>query len=126
MQLAFPTVEDKGMESPLFGHFGSARYFIVLDTERKTVSTLSNADANHVHGQCQPLKALGNSPVEAVVVGGIGLGALQKLNQAGIKVYRGVEGTVSENARLAEMGALPEFGSNDTCAGHHGHECHHG
>ena len=120
MKIAFPTQDDQGAESMVYGHFGSANFFVVVDTENSTVETLVNQDQEHAHGQCQPLKALGTT-VEAVVVGGIGAGALKGLHAGGIKVYRGVEGTVSENLSLIRAGRLPEFTYEHTCGGHGPH-----
>ena len=118
MKIAFPTEEDKGLESPVFGHFGSAPRFIIIDSENESFESVTNRDKNHLHGQCNPLAALASRPVEAVVVGGIGAGALNKLNAGGIKTYRAIEGTVSENLKLIKSGALPEVTLDQTCAGH--------
>jgi predicted Fe-Mo cluster-binding NifX family protein len=118
MKIAFPTQDDKGLESPIFGHFGSAPCFVLVDSATGSHETLINADAAHLHGQCQPIQALGGNRVDAVVAGGIGLGALSRLNAGGIKVYRAAEGTVSENLELIRSGKLPEFTLNMTCAGH--------
>jgi predicted Fe-Mo cluster-binding NifX family protein len=64
--------------------------------------------------------------VDAVVVGGIGGGALMKLLAAGINVYRAVEGTVSDNLNLIQSEHLPQFTMNMSCAGHHeGGGCAH-
>lgn len=30
MKIAFPTGDDKGIESPVYGHFGSALFFLPL------------------------------------------------------------------------------------------------
>jgi predicted Fe-Mo cluster-binding NifX family protein len=54
------------------------------------------------------------------VVGGIGTGALMKLQGQGIRVFRAVEGSVSDNLELLKSGKLPEFSADMTCAGHHG------
>jgi predicted Fe-Mo cluster-binding NifX family protein len=59
--------------------------------------------------------------VDAVVVGGIGGGALQKLLSSGKKVYRAVEGTLNQNLELIRTHCLPEFSFKMTCAGHGGH-----
>ena len=118
MKIAFPSQENKGMESAVYGHFGSAPHFILVDSEDGTVEATSNPDQHHQHGQCQPLAALSGNPVDAVVVGGIGKGALLKLSAAGIKIYRAVEGTVSENLKLINSGVLPEFTLAQTCDGH--------
>jgi predicted Fe-Mo cluster-binding NifX family protein len=125
MKIAFPVIENKGLESPVYGHFGSAPHFVVLDSENGGVATVDNTDAHHSHGQCQPIKALGGMTVDRVVVGGIGAGALMKLQSQGIRVFRAVEGSVHENYTLMTSGNLPEFVSNMTCGGHQGGGCQH-
>ena len=118
MIIAFPAQDDQGAESMVYSHFGSARFFIMIETGNTKVETIINQDMHHQQGQCQPLAALGGKHVDAVVVGGIGGGALQKLQSAGIKVYRAVEGTVKENLELIKSKRLPEFTIDQTCAGH--------
>jgi predicted Fe-Mo cluster-binding NifX family protein len=127
MKIAFPTRENKNIESPVYNHFGSAHFFIIVDTETGKQEIVDNNDLNHAHGKCQTLVALGGKTVDAVVVGGIGSGALKKLTAEGVKTYRAVEGTVSENLSLIKDGKLPEFTLDHTCKGHqHGiGECVH-
>ena len=118
MRIAFPTQESNGLDSPVYGHFGSAPYFIIVDIETGNFVSSGNPDREHQHGRCQPLEALSGRVVDAVAVGGIGAGALQKLNAEGIKIYRAVEGTVSDNLELIKSGLLPLFTLDQTCAGH--------
>jgi predicted Fe-Mo cluster-binding NifX family protein len=126
MRIAFPSQEDRGIDSPVYGHFGSAHYFIVVENDNGSCETIVNPDRDHLHGQCQPLSAFGNTAVDAIVVGGIGGGALRKLNAAGVQAYRAVEGTVAENLALIQAGRLPAFTLEHTCAGHsHGGGCSH-
>ena len=126
MKIAFPTQEDKGIESQVYGHFGSAYYFVVVDTETDSAELIENPDREHLHGQCQPLKALDGNRVDAVVVGGIGGGALRKLSMEGIKTYRATEGSVRDNLELLNSGKLSEFMPGQTCAGHGiGGDCAH-
>jgi len=120
MKIAFPTQFDHGLESPVFGHFGSAEYFLVVDEVSGAIETIVNGERDHLHGQCQPLAALGGKNVDAVVVGGIGGGALKKLLSSGIKVYRAVEGTLNQNLELIRTHGLPEFSFKMTCAGRGG------
>ena len=118
MIIAFPTNAANAMASPVYGHFGSASAFIFYDTEKESLHTVENSDKDHLHGQCQPLNALGGQKADAIVVGGIGAGALRQLLAQGIKVYRAVEGTVEENLSLIRAGHLPEFTLDQTCGGH--------
>lgn len=121
MKIAFPTQADNGLDSVVFGHFGSAAYFVIVETDDGSFEIIQNSEREHLHGQCQPLKALGGSQVDAVVAGGIGGGALRKLLTAGLKAYRAVDGTVKDNLDLIKSTKLPEFTMNHTCAGHGGH-----
>ena len=125
MKIAIPVAEYLGMESVVFGHFGSAPAFALVDSDAMTVEMPANRDHGHVHGACSPLKALSGVKPEAVVVGGIGMGALLGLNAAGIKVYRAVNGTVAEVVARFKAGCLAEMDASSACAGHdHGHTCH--
>ena len=118
MKIAFPAQDDMGIESPVYNHFGSANFFVIVETGNNEIEVIVNEDKDHVHGQCQPLSALRGNKVDAVAVGGIGGGALRKLYANGIKVYRAVEGSVSENLELIKSCRLPEFRLDQTCAGH--------
>ncbi len=126
MKVGFAVQGNEGVKSKVYDHFGSAPVFIIVDTEGKDVATVNNRDLHHVHGACNPIKALDGKSVDAMVIGGIGAGALMKLQNEGIRVFRAVEGNVSENLELLKSGKLPEFAVSMTCAGHKdGHECVH-
>ena len=70
MEIAFPTLENQGTDSRVHGHFGSAPYFVIVNTEKNSTEIIENPDRDHLHGQCQPLKALDGRRVDAIVVGG--------------------------------------------------------
>ena len=120
MKIAFPVVENKGLDSNVHEHFGSAPFFVFVDMDSDAVEVYENPDKDHQHGNCKPTDALGGRPVDGVVVGGIGGGALKKLNNSGITVYRAVEGTVRDNAQLIKSGNLPVFEPSQVCGHHHG------
>ncbi len=126
MRIAFPTQDNLGTESIVHGHFGSANYFIVVDTDSNETEAVPNNNKDHIHGQCKPLSSIGDKNVDTVVVGGIGGGALRQLQLAGIKVCRAVEGSIQDNLGLAGESKLPEFSHDHVCLGHKpGNECIH-
>ncbi|HUH65809.1 MAG TPA: NifB/NifX family molybdenum-iron cluster-binding protein [Syntrophales bacterium] len=124
MKVCFPIHEDKGLDSAVYDHFGSAPGFIVVNTEQQSTLAIGNRDVDHVHGACNPVMAVGGHKIDAVVVGGIGAGALRKLNADGIKVYRSMKETVKDNLELFRDGRLPELSLHHACSGHQG-SCGH-
>jgi len=120
MKICFPVESDKGLDSEVFDHFGSAPMFVVFDTEAKSIDTIKNLDLSHDHGMCSPLKALGGKMVDIIVVGGIGAGAITKLNGMGIKVYKASKGTVHNNIELFENNTMPEITLEHACDRHAG------
>ncbi len=125
MKIAIPVAEYRGLESPVYGHFGSAPAFALVDSDTMSVEAIGNRDHAHVHGACSPMKALAGVRPAAVIVGGIGTGALVGLRAAGIKVYRAVGGTVADAVRQFKAAALPEIEEDGACAGHGGDDsCH--
>jgi predicted Fe-Mo cluster-binding NifX family protein len=126
MKICFPVLTAKGIESEVYGHFGSAPAFVIVDTESTDITTINNNDQHHAHGACSPMKALNNQSVDAVVVAGIGQGALSGLSQLGIKVFQAQAPTVKENMEILKAQNLPEFTSQHCCPGHgHMSACKH-
>lgn len=126
MKVCFPTDMYEGIESKVYGHFGSAPIFIIVDTETDNISIIDNKDKIHSHGACNPIKALGKHKVDAIVVGGIGTSALNRLNLSGIKVYQAKSSTVKANIDMFKSQSLPELTSQHCCGGHsHGKGCSH-
>jgi predicted Fe-Mo cluster-binding NifX family protein len=89
-----------------------------------TCEAVSNNNAHHTHGMCQPLAAISGRNVEAIAVGGIGAGALAKLQTGGISVYKTLHKTVRETVAALKQGQLSLVDSKGACGGHdHGHSC---
>lgn len=124
MRICFPVNEMNGLESKVYEHFGSAPGFIIVDTEARSVEEIHNGDLHHAHGMCQPMAALGGIKVDGVVVGGIGMGALMKLQGLGIHVFRANPGSVAQNLEYLSSGFLQPFGVQQVCQGH-GDGCAH-
>ena len=118
MNICIPVTEYRGLASLVHGHFGSAPCFVRVDPATLAVEPLPNEDREHVHGMCSPVRALAGAKPDAVLVGGLGTGALNGLRQAGIRVYRAPAGTVEQAVRLFNAGQLEELVDVATCAGH--------
>ena len=126
MKVCFPVLENQGLESQVYGHFGSAPEFIVVDMNTSELVSINNSDQIHEHGACNPVAGLGGHQVDAIVVGGIGGGALHKLNSEGIRAFQAQGGTVAENISLFRANGLPEYLPGHTCGGHsHSNGCSH-
>ena len=124
MKVGFAVQWDQGLESTVYDHFGSAPAFVIVDTDLKQVAAVDNTNSHHEHGACNPIMALGGNTIDAMVVGGIGPGAIMKLNAMGVKVYRSGAGTVNENLALLSENRLQEMTMNDSCQDHGG-QCSH-
>jgi predicted Fe-Mo cluster-binding NifX family protein len=120
MKVGFTVHSDEGIESRVYDHFGSSPTFIIVDTETKDQIRVNNKDLNHVHGACNPIMALDGKNVDAMVVGGIGAGAINKLNDMGVKVYAAAAPTVKENLELLSENKLQELSVQNACRAHQG------
>ena len=120
MRICIPVLNDEADNSLVSAHFGSAPAFMIVDTDAGTRRFLANGNQHHAHGMCQPLAALAGEQVDAIVVGGIGMGALMKLQSAGIEVFQAAHPTVGETVEAYRAGLLQRVGREHACAGHHG------
>jgi predicted Fe-Mo cluster-binding NifX family protein len=120
MRICFPVDEDRGLASPVCAHFGSAPVFLIVDTESRETVPVANTNQHHAHGMCQPLAALAGHSIDALVVGGIGWGAYQKLQAADIQVFLAEHPTVEAALAAHAEGRLAPV-TRDSACGRHGH-----
>ena len=115
----------------IFQHFGHTEQFKLYDVEDgKIVAEQIVSSNGSGHGALAGfLKA---AQADALICGGIGMGAQTALAEAGIKLYGGVSGSADAAAQALAEGTL-HYDPNAKCdhQGHHhegGHECghHHG
>lgn len=126
MKVCFPVTDNQGLASRVFDHFGSAPEFLIVDTATGESRSISNGDRNHQHGACNPVAGLSGHHVDAVIVGGIGGGALHRLNMEGIRAFKAHAGSISENIDMMKLGTLQEYLPGQTCGGHgHSQGCSH-
>jgi predicted Fe-Mo cluster-binding NifX family protein len=118
MKICIPTETNEGKSAQVYGHFGSAPFFTIVDTAAETIEIIDNTNQHHSHGMCQPMSQLAGKKIDAVVCGGMGSRAVQKLNESGIKAYRAVPGTVEDISNQFLKSGLDEITVNNACTQH--------
>ena len=105
----------------IFQHFGKSAQFKLYLIENGQIASSEVVDTNGSgHGALAGF--LSGHGVEALICGGIGMGAQQALAAAGIRLYAGQTGSADEAAQALAAGTLTA-GSAPTCNHHHDH--HH-
>jgi len=122
MIICIPTTTNEGKAAPVCEHFGSAPFFTICDTETEKIEVVANSDHEHAHGMCQPLSIFADRHIDAVLCGGMGARAVQKLNQGGIRAYQAVPGTVAVVLDQFAANRLAEITVDNACSQHQG--CH--
>jgi predicted Fe-Mo cluster-binding NifX family protein len=120
VNICIPVDEDRGFQSQVCAHFGSAPAFMIVETDSGRCRTIPNVNQHHAHGMCAPLASLQGEHIDGMVVGGIGMGALNKLHAANIGVYLSEHATVAETLAALESGTLKPMQPGMACA-RHGH-----
>jgi predicted Fe-Mo cluster-binding NifX family protein len=127
MKICIPVNEDQGLKSRVSGHFGSAPLFMIVDSDTGECRAIPNQNEHHAHGMCMPLASLKGETLDGVVVGGIGMGALMKLQAGGLQVFISEYATVEEALQAFKAGKLRTMVPGMACGGHsHGGGCGHG
>ena len=124
MKLCIPIKDNKGLESSVYSHFGSAPAFLLFETENEHLEVINNADKQHTHGKCEPMDSIKGKDVDIVIVGGIGRRAINKLHSLEIEVFKSETGTAMYNVDLFRKSLLKEFTPDDGCAHHEGKHRH--
>ncbi|MFP4374141.1 MAG: NifB/NifX family molybdenum-iron cluster-binding protein [Spirochaetaceae bacterium] len=124
MNICIPTAGPSGLNDSVYGHFGSAPYFTIVDTDTHAVSVIDNSRKEHGHGNCAPSGELIERGVDAVVCGGMGRRALARFNEAGIRVFLSGAATPADAVQEVVAGIARECTTEEACAGHHGSDGH--
>ena len=104
----------------IFQHFGHSERFKLYDVEDGKITGEQVVDTNGSgHGALAGF--LQAAKADALICGGIGMGAQMALADAGIKLYAGVRGSADAAAKSLASGTL-EYDPDAHCD-HHGH--HH-
>ena len=110
-------------------HFGRTEQFKLYDIENGAVKASQVIGTNGTgHGALAGfLRAAG---VDALICGGIGMGARMALQEAGVQLFPGASGKADDAVSGYLKGTL-QFNPDEECHHHdhehqQGHDCHHG
>jgi len=107
MKLIVP-VESKSLDCPVCPSFGRTPIYLSYDTESGKYEFLDNSAAASQGGAgIKASQMLADHGADAVITYRCGDNAAQVLNAADIKLFKAVDGTVSENIKKFEKGELP-------------------
>ena len=110
-------------DGQVFQHFGHTEQFKLYDIEDgKIMAEQIVGSGGSGHGALAGF--LKSADVDALICGGIGMGAQMALEEAGIKLYGGVQGSADTAAAALTAGTL-DYNAEANCD-HHGHDHHHG
>ena len=106
----------------VFQHFGHSEQFKIYTVEEGKVTGAEVVDTNGSgHGALAGF--LQDRQVDTLICGGIGMGAKNALEEAGIALYGGVSGDADQAVQELLDGKL-SYNSEATCS-HHEHEHGH-
>ncbi len=109
------TSQGGQLTSDIDSRFGRANCFIVMDTDTGTYEMVdNNQNLKAAQGAgIQAAQVVANLRVEAVLTGHCGPKAFRVLNDAGIKIYFGAEGTVETALEKLKAGEYKVADSPD-------------
>lgn len=121
MKLAIPVNKANQVDE----HFGHCEmYKVVTLNENNEMAETELVDSPKGCGcKSDIAETLSGKGVTIMLAGGIGEGAVNKLNHSGIEVIRGCSGDVDKLAVLFTEGKIADTGSN---CNHHSHHGEHG
>ncbi len=119
MKIALPSRQDL-----IDDHFGHCEYYTVftVDDDKKEIVNKEDIPSSEGCGcKSNIAQTLSEMGVKVMLAGNMGDGAVNVLNNAGIEVFRGCSGNVTEVAKQWLAGTIADSG--ESCHEHE-HGCH--
>lgn len=116
MKIAVPLTLSNEIDS----HFGHCAFYNVYSIANQEIEQVEKIDSPQGCGcKSNIASVLASRGVSLMLAGGIGEGAINVLNYAGIDVIRGCSGDATEVVKLYLAGSVQDSGSS--CQHHHDH-----
>ncbi|MFA5905227.1 MAG: NifB/NifX family molybdenum-iron cluster-binding protein, partial [Desulfobacula sp.] len=87
MKIAFPVKENKGLDSALDDHLGTAKHFLIVDTQTRGFEIKENQKVSSGESKCKTSVLGKDSGVDAVITNCLGDGSRRSLTSSNIKVF---------------------------------------
>ena len=108
---------DNGLDSPVSGHFGHCRAFIVSTVEDGEIVKVE-AVPNPGHSSCaEPVNRLVDLGVNVLITMGMGMRPFMAAQQVGLTVFRSGNGTVGDAVQAYLTGVGEPMGRDGLCSG---------
>lgn len=112
MRVAVP-VEHQTLKAEVCPSFGRAPFYVIYDTEKKTTEYLQNTATGSQGGAgVQAAQLIVDQQVDAIITPRCGKNAAAVVQEAGIKLYRSISGSIESNLKAFEeqsMSVLEEI-----------------
>ncbi|KKG08378.1 NifB/NifX family molybdenum-iron cluster-binding protein [Methanosarcina sp. 2.H.A.1B.4] len=97
----------KDPDSEVDPQFGRCNYFVIIDPETGSVTSLKNPGSETSSGAgIRAAEAIVGAGVDILLTGSVGLNSFSILSEAGIETHSGIRGTVSVALREYQSGKL--------------------
>jgi len=113
---------DNGLDSPVSGHFGHCRAFIVTTVKDGEIVQVESVP-NQAHSSCdEPVNRLAALGVSVLITLGMGMRPFMAAQQVGLTVIRGGGATVGDAVQTYITGRSEMMGSDGLCSGGGAHQ----
>jgi predicted Fe-Mo cluster-binding NifX family protein len=103
------TSTGKDLNAQVDPRFGRCQYFLIVDTETMAFEAISNESSMASGGAgIQAAQKIAKAGIEALLTGNMGPNAFQTLAAAGIKIFTGATGSITDAIDKYKNGELKE------------------
>lgn len=117
MKVAVPTNGERGLDEEVGLHFGKVPTYTIVDTQTSQIQIVENT-SEHRGGVGLPPELIANTGANVMIVFNAGMRAINRLQELGIDVYTGAQGTVREALEALQDGRLEPANAQNACKEH--------
>jgi predicted Fe-Mo cluster-binding NifX family protein len=113
------TAQEPSPDSQIDSRFGRAPWLMIFDPTNNSWQSIDNsAGLNAAHGAgIQAAQKVVDQQATAIITGAIGPKAYRSLQAAGIQIFHGAKGSVTQALQAFQAGDLDEANADDATGG---------